>query len=204
MSSLAEDLLLVMIDPANGVMRCRGHIQYGLMGAELVELAALGRIQVVGDRISVVQPVPSTVGDRDLDAALTSLSRGRREQKVRAFVARPRRNITNSYTDRLVFGQAVQSRQGNFLRPRWPVTDLARATAVRSRLDAVVFGSAPADGTQLDFAALAYAVGLGVALYGGREYRDARKRMHEITRNHWVAGPVARAIAAAEAAASAG
>ncbi len=49
MNTLAEDLLLVSIDPRNGVLRCLNEIAFGLAGAELVMLAAAGRVQVDGD-----------------------------------------------------------------------------------------------------------------------------------------------------------
>jgi hypothetical protein len=100
MDSLGEDLLLVALHPGSGVMRCRGHLPYGLMGAELVELAVAGRIE-------------------------------------------------------------------------------------------------PDD-------CLADAIGLTDQLYRGREYRGARKRLREITKSHWAAEPVRRAVAAADAASSGG
>ncbi|HUD39546.1 MAG TPA: GPP34 family phosphoprotein [Streptosporangiaceae bacterium] len=203
MSSLTEDLLLAAIDPGNGVMRCRGHLQYGLMGAELVELAGAGRIGRAADPIEVVQPVDLATGDGDLDAVLGALARARRSVKVRRWVSRPRRKIVDGYLDRLIAAGAVR-RAGGVLRPRWPVTDQGRGAAVRARLDAAVLGAGPIDAAQADLPCLAAAIGLVDQLYRGRDNRAARQRLLEITKTHWVAEPVRRAIAAAEAASSAG
>jgi Golgi phosphoprotein 3 (GPP34) len=202
MGSLGEDLLLVAIDPSNGVLRCRGDIQYGLMGAELVELAAAGLVELAADRISVVQPVPVTA-DSALAAAVSSLAAARRPPRVRAWVGKPRRGIANSYLTRLIDAGTVR-RQGGVLRPRWPVTDAARAATVRARLDTLVLGTDQADAGELTFAALADAIGLVALLYRGRDHRQARKRLRDITKGHWAAEPVRRAVAAAEAAATGG
>jgi hypothetical protein len=45
---------------------------------------------------------------------------------------------------------------------------------------------------------LADAIGLVAVLYRGRQFRDARKRIREITKSHWAAEPVRRAATAAE------
>ena len=202
MNSLAEDLLLASIDPRNGVLRCGSEISFGLAGAELVMLAAAGRIQVGGDgRLSVVEPVTLATGDKDLDATLSRLAAGR-PLKVRAWVGRASRKLASRYLDRLVAAGAVQ-RRGGGLWPRYPVTDQARAAELRTRLDAIVLGQGPANDRDAAFAALADAIGLAWILYRGRENRDARKRLRQITKNHWAAEPVRR-VAAAREAASAG
>jgi hypothetical protein len=201
MNTLAEDLLLVAIDPGNGLMRCRAHIAYGLMGAELTELAVAGRIERAADPIVVANSVDLATGDPDLDAALGALAGARRPLKVRRWVSRPRRSIVNSYLDRLIAAGVVR-REGGALRPRWPLTDQGRATAVRARLDAALLNAGPVDAAEADLPCLADAIGLIDQLYRGREHRAARKRLREITRSHWVADPVHRAVVAAGVAAA--
>ncbi len=198
MDSTAEDLLLVAIDPNNGVMHCRNELQYGLMGAELVMLAGAGQIKVTDGRISLVEPVANT-GDVDLDAALGQLAAAKQPPKLRRWVSKPRRKIVNSYLDRLIAAGAIQ-RTGGALRPRWPVLDPVRAAAVRERLDAIALGTGEVDEVQAAYAGLADAVGLATLLYRGRDNRPVRSRLRDITKSHWAAEPVRRAAAASEAA----
>src|SRR5580658_2440510 len=158
MESLGDDLLLVAIDPSSGVLRCRGHLQYGLAGAELITLAADGRIEVGPDgRVRVVEPVTLATGDRELDAALGKMAGSRRALKVVGWLSRSRAKLVNSYLDRLIAAGTIR-RTGGALRPRWPVLDAARATEVRARLDAVALGSGPVDETQAAYAGLADAI----------------------------------------------
>jgi|ERR1700683_1636354 hypothetical protein len=200
MNSLGEDLLLVAIDPRNGVLRCRSHMHFGLMGAELVMLAAEGRVKVDDDgKLRAVEPSAQPTGDPELDAALGKLAAAGRPPKVRGYVSRPRRNLTNAYLDRLIAAGTVQ-RHGGAFRPRWPVIDQARAAAVRSQLDAIVLGEGPVSEQQAAYAGLADAIGLPGLIYRGKENREARKRLREITKSHWVAEPVRRASDAADAA----
>jgi Golgi phosphoprotein 3 (GPP34) len=72
------------------------------MGAELVRLAALGRVDISDGRIVVKDPTPT--GDSQLDAALASLAGDRRS--ARAWVARTRRDILKAHLTRLADGAA--------------------------------------------------------------------------------------------------
>ncbi|HET9897336.1 MAG TPA: GPP34 family phosphoprotein [Streptosporangiaceae bacterium] len=191
MESLGEDLLLVALDPASGVLHGRGKLPYGLMGAELVMLVSAGLVSVADGRVVEVAPGRAT-GDLDLDAALGRIALRPEPPGVRNWVASPRANITRSYLARLVAAGAIGEREGSILRPRWPVHDLARAGSVRARLDAVALGTGDADAAQVTFAGLADAIGLGWTYYQGW-------RLREITSNDWAASAVRDAIQAANA-----
>jgi Golgi phosphoprotein 3 GPP34 len=67
LDALGEDLLLLAIKP-NGTVGSAAKIDYGLMASELVRLAAVGRADIVGDRIIVRSASPT--GDPELDGAL--------------------------------------------------------------------------------------------------------------------------------------
>jgi len=69
---LSEDLLLLALDAGRGRGLGRTYaISYGLMGADLVRLAARGRIDIIDDQIVVRNPAPT--GDAELDAALARI-----------------------------------------------------------------------------------------------------------------------------------
>jgi Golgi phosphoprotein 3 (GPP34) len=200
MSSLTEDLLLVAIDPGNGVLHCREHLPYGLMGAELVALTTAGLVEVTDGRLDLLQSAVST-GDVDLDAALGTLAAAKQPPKLRRWLSKPRRKIMNSYLDRLIAAGAIQ-RTGGALRPRWPVTDSARAAALRGRLDAIVLGSGEVDEAEAAYAGLVDAVGLAAYLYRGRENRSVRSRLGDLTKANPITEAVRRTVAAAQAAAA--
>jgi hypothetical protein len=56
---ISEDLLLLALDAGRGRLGRTFLISYGLMGAELVRLAASGRIDIVDDQIVVTSPAPT-------------------------------------------------------------------------------------------------------------------------------------------------
>ena len=59
LSTLAEDLLLLSFRARGGRLGTEQRIDFGLAGAQLVQLAALGRVTVTGDQIAVRDAGPS-------------------------------------------------------------------------------------------------------------------------------------------------
>jgi hypothetical protein len=84
---LCEDLLLLAIGTCQGRLGRAYAISYGLMGAELVRLAAAGRITIAEDRVLVASAAPT--GDAELDAALARISESASPPRPGEWVARP-------------------------------------------------------------------------------------------------------------------
>ena len=86
MTVLADDLLLVLLDPASGKPRVEGtKLDYGLGGALLLELALAERIDVVGPKPAKAEVVvlDDTPPDDDLLAdALRRIAEKRRKADV--------------------------------------------------------------------------------------------------------------------------
>src|SRR5258708_34793663 len=122
---LGEDLLLLSVLPKAGWIANAEQIDSGLMGSELVRLAAAGRITIAADRVMVLDPTPC--GDPALDAALESLAGARREVQPRSWVGRPRRKIRASYLARLETAGIVRAEPGTTLGgfpvTRWRIAD---------------------------------------------------------------------------------
>ena len=192
---LGEDLLLLSVSPATGWIATAGRIDAGLMGSELVRLAAAGRITITADRVIVIDRGPC--GDAALDAALDSLARARRAVRPRSWVGHPRPGICDAYLARLEAAGVVRAdrgrRLGIFPVIRWRIADPARVARARARLDAVAQSGGPVEVTQAAFAGLAHAVGLGGLVYRGREYRRARGRLRAIAEGDWTAAAVSAA-----------
>jgi hypothetical protein len=59
MDTLGEDLVLLSLSPDSGRVRTAQKIGYGLMGSELVRLAASGRVDVQAGRLVVRSAAPT-------------------------------------------------------------------------------------------------------------------------------------------------
>jgi hypothetical protein len=70
LAALGEDLLLLAVKP-NNVIGPNPRIASGLIGSQLIRLAAAGRVEIAGDRILVRSRAPT--GDTELDGALAGL-----------------------------------------------------------------------------------------------------------------------------------
>src|SRR5262245_2874251 len=96
---LGEDLLLLALDAGRGRPERTFVISYALMGAELVQLAASGRIDIVDDQIVLISQAPT--GDAELDAALARIGEPDSSPRPVVWVARPLPGITTRYLERL-------------------------------------------------------------------------------------------------------
>jgi hypothetical protein len=191
MSTLGDDLVLLSVWQGGGRLTAPNVVGVGLMGAELVRLAAGGRVQITDGRITVLDPAPT--GDTEADAALADLAAQPRPPRARAWCSRPRRGICDAYLARLAAAGVLRSEQQTrlgFIRvTRWQVTDTARVADARARLDAIAQGTGPVDLGQAAFGGLAHAVGLSGRLYPGRDGRDRRKRLELVADGGLTAGP---------------
>lgn len=200
LSGLGEDLLLLSIRPRDGVIATIARINYGLMGSELIRLAALGRVSVDSRRITVLNQIPT--GDAELEAALASLVGGK-PQRPRSWVGHPRHGIRDAYLERLVKVGALRSEPvGRLGRKRWIVPQSRRADLARDRLDAIANSTGSVSLAQAAFGGLAHAINLDGHLYPRFADRRLRKRLAEVGSGKWTQG-VADAVSAAAAASAA-
>src|SRR5215469_8480993 len=192
MDTLGEDLVLLSLGPDSGRVRTAQKIGYGLMGSELVRLAASGRVDVQAGRIIVLGGAPT--GHAELDVALASIAASRRPPRAERWVGRPPRDICGAYLERLAAAGRVR-REGRLLT-RWRIVDVQRVTEARARLEAIAVPGAELDQAEAALGGLAHAIGLDAVLYPGRANRHVRKRLQQIARGQWVATAVSRSAAA--------
>ena len=187
LAALGEDLFLLSIRPRDGKLMTWGRIDLGLMGSELVRLAAAGRAGIAEGRIAVLDR--TATGDTELDAALLSLIDARLAPRPEPWVGLPRRGIRDAYAARLVSAGVLRAKPSRIIgASRYVILDSSRVAAARSRLDAITQSSGrPADSAQAALGGLACAIGLGGVLYPGRPGRDRRARMAEIARQEVMA-----------------
>ncbi len=168
LAALGEDLFLLSIRPRDGKLMTWGRIDLGLMGSELVRLAAAGRAGIAEGRIAVLDGTPT--GDTELDAALLSLIDARLAPRPEPWVGLPRRGIRDAYAARLVSAGVLRARPSRIIgASRYVILDSSRVAAARSRLDAITQSSGrAADSAQAALGGLACAIGLGGLLYPGQ------------------------------------
>jgi len=180
MDELCDDLLLLAARP-DGTLTLPANLRFGVSGAELVRLAAARRVDIERGRIVVLDTTPT--GDDLLDAALASMTGGRRGPSAKAWVARHRPGLVHFYLGRAVDAGTIRGERGTrlgiFPVTRWLVTDTARAAAARARLEAVVTGTGPVSQEQAALAGLASASGVALIAFPGRSGGAARKRLRE-------------------------
>jgi hypothetical protein len=190
----------------NGKLGAAPKLRFGLSGSELVRLAAARRVDIVRGRIVVLDAAPT--GDDLLDAALQSMTGGRRQPTAKAWVAHSRPGLVDRYLDRLAAAGVIRSEgrqiMGLFPGTRWVVVDTARQAQVRARLDAIASGSvAPGslDSEQAAFAGLAGAIGLSALIYPGFAGAAARKNLKKAATRERSESPAVGAVADASDAA---
>lgn len=184
MDSLGDDLALLSVSPADGRVTTAQKLGFGLMGSELVRLAAASRLTITDGRVSVTDRSPCA--DPALDAALASLAGSRREVRAKWWVGHPRQYIIGAYLERLAAAGTLQAERRTRLRvfsvTRWRVVDAGCQAAARARMDAVALSAGPVTTTQAALGGLAHATGLGTVLYPGRDGRPARARLERIAK----------------------
>ncbi|MEY9926159.1 hypothetical protein ABH926_000781 [Catenulispora sp. GP43] len=195
METLGEDLLLLAIKP-DGRLGSTS-LQYALAGSELVRLASRRRVDVVKDRIVVLDPRPT--GDPNLDVALSGIAAKSRPPGAKAWVGAPRRGIIKIYQEQAEARGVVRAdRRPGFLGlgtvTRWAVADVGRLADVRSRLDTIAYSAGPVDSAQAALGGLVYAAGLHKVLYPGRAGKAAQDRLKTVARKKGDTAPIRSAV----------
>ena len=165
LSRLGEDLLLLAVRPRDGSIVTAAQINFGLMGSELVRLAALRRVDIAGDRIIVLHRDPT--GDPSWTGAGQPGRRAAAAAQARGSAIPGAGSGTPTWS-RLVAAGALSQRAGRAPRPQ--ALDGHRAAARPAggagparRHRSVSAG--PVDMIQAAFGGLAHAVGLDRLLY---------------------------------------
>jgi len=155
---LAEDLLLLLTDDTSGRLSAfDAKVDYLLAGANLVELALTGRVEIsrkvkpirfLGinrqvDRLVVRDPSPT--GDAVLDAALQIAIRGQGNHLLWA-IRKSRMNLRWTLYMRLVSSGMVRDESTSLLgRDRWPVQDSRHIAEVRRPVIEALVGQTTPD-----------------------------------------------------------
>jgi hypothetical protein len=198
MDELGDDLLLLAAR-ADGTLTIPVKLRFGLSGSELVRLAAARRVDIVRDRIVILDTAPT--GDGLLDEALASMTGGWRQPTAKAWVARHRPGLVERYLARAEAAGTIRAQRRKALgfipEIRWMVIDTARAAQARTRLEAAAADTGPVDSAQAALAGLASATGAAEFVFPGWAGAAARKRLRQAARRAPAAADVTKAVTSA-------
>jgi hypothetical protein len=205
---IAEDLLLLLLDDADGKLTGTVYPQPALGGAVLIELAQTGAVEVeerTGLWRSVkVRATGNPPADHVLRAAYDVVAD--KSRTAQDLVDRLGKGLEERLADRLVERGILERRQdkvlGLFPRTRWPAVDTAHEQDVRRALAAVLVQGAQPDERTGALIALLSAIDRAHKIVDreGMSARDVRKRAKQISEGAWAAKAVRDAIAASTAA----
>lgn len=208
-TSVAEDLLLLLLDDASGAPHGSTYLVPALGGALLVELDRAGRVEVVEHGGLLRRQTVRALGteaptDALLAAAWTEVAR--KERSPQHLVTRLGRGLEEPLAERLVEQGVLERRDdtvlGLFHRTRWPERDATREAVLRRGLTSVLVGGADPDPRTAALVALLHAVGRAhkVVDHAGMRASRVRTRARDVAdaaEVAWVAKAVKDAIAAA-------
>jgi hypothetical protein len=197
MATLAEGLYLLAIDDSTGrLLIDTAHLDLGLGGALLGDLAARGHVGLVDSHVVVSGGPPP--GDPLLDRALAAITRETRRHGPDHWVHHLARGAHRAVQNRLVDVGILRRDDDRLLR----VIPVHRTHESDHRLhrkllghlnDSVVLGSPPSPETAA-LASLVLAVGLERHLFPRSDRHEIRRRMLEIADGGWVAPAVSGAV----------
>jgi hypothetical protein len=210
MTTLADDLLLVLLDPASGKPRTDGtKFDYALAGALLLDLALADRLDIVGTKPSRARVMLRgdsaglglTAEDELLaDAAARIAQKPRSADKLVPALAK---GLRERVLERAEQRGEVRRERLVLRRDRWPAADDTRRRALATRLHDVLLTGATPDQRTAALVALLASVDAAPAAVDAPD-RATRKavsrRAAEIGAGAWAAESVRRAVKAAQAA----
>ncbi|GAB7189640.1 hypothetical protein NUM3379_03460 [Kineococcus sp. NUM-3379] len=214
--TLAEELYLLLLDPATGRSRADGQrLELVLAGAVLLELAARGHLEVAAgglagvraERLVVTGEGP--VGEPVLDTALRQL-RARPGQRPVAALNRLKRALRGQVLERLAERGEVEVERGTVLG-FVPVTRVRavqpqHVESLHADVASALLGAAAPGRRAVALVALVHSVGLVAKLYASRtglSRRELVRRAGELAAGDWAGAAVRRALRDLQAAAGA-
>ncbi|MET7965926.1 GPP34 family phosphoprotein [Micromonospora sp. NPDC005305] len=201
---LTDELVLLAYDDAGTNRLGRPHLDYGLAGAVLLELALAGRVEVTGGRLRVADPAPT--GVPLLDQALATVG-GDRPRKPKDWIGRLAKGLPDRVLDGLVDAGVLRRESERVLwvfpRTRYPSptgAEPAVETAARERLRAALAADGPVDARTAALLTLTRAVGLDRKLFRELPRDRVKGRLAEISAGDWASAATKKAIEETQAA----
>jgi hypothetical protein len=203
MTTITEDLVLLLLDPGSGrAIVDSTSLDRAVGGALLLDLSTLGRLTAdgTGARARLTVADSSTTGDPLLDAALARLE-GRHPLRAQKAVERLARKTREPVLQRLVERGLVRRDRGRLLGvfpvTTWPAADTGPVTELRRRIAEVLLDGAGPDQHVALLISLVHAVKVEHKLVDGPR-RQLRARADQVAQGDWAGPAVRKAVQAVQ------
>jgi hypothetical protein len=203
--NLAEELTLLAYDDDGTPGTDGTHLDNGLGGALLLELALAGRVDVRDKRVVVVDANPT--GDPLVDEALGRIAAEERGRKpghwVSKFAGQTRPKVLDTLVRQGVLTVEKDKVLGVFPRKRYPSPHGAEPVAeaqARQRMRAALLGSGPVEPRTAALCALVAATGLERKVFADLDRKQVKTRLKELGEGAWAADAVQKTIEEVQAA----
>lgn len=179
--TLAEEITLLSLDDRTGETVC-AYATYALSAAILSELALMGRIDIHGDSVRVLNG--EAVNHSLLNEAIGTIqkSAGKLSWLIRSPLAENQRNRTVERLVTLGVLERVEKKAlGLFRYRRYPAHDGTAEEELRSRLHAAVRGTGDVDARTCALLSIAHAAGVLDTFLSREEQKQSAARLKALT-----------------------
>lgn len=204
-TSLPEEFLLIAYDDDGTPLTDGTHLDNGLGGAILLELALAGRVDIADKKVIVLDRRPS--GDPLVDGAAERIADDTKPRKPGHWVSKFAKDTRPLVLDKLVADGVLTMRTdkvlGLFPRKKFPSAygvEPPVETEARQRMQSAVAGSGPVDARTAALCALVAATDLDRTVFADLDRRRVQARLKEIGDGAWAARAVKKTIEEIQAA----
>lgn len=201
MQTLAEDLLLLALDDDQGTVswsRPASELSYGLGGALLMDLALLGRVAGVDQKIVPAESAP--IEDAVLDAALDTIRAASKPQDAKHWVKKLgdqkglKEQLAHRLVDRGILREEAHTLLWVFHDPRYPTADPVPEATIRNQIRSAVLDHAEPEARTLLLLSLVQACNLTDHVFAHEERREAKQRIKELIEDEQIGQAVGEAV----------
>jgi hypothetical protein len=199
--SLAEEFLLLAYADDGTPLTDGMHLDNGLGGAVLLDLAMASRIDVVDKRVVVLNAAPT--GEPLVDQALERIGRASddKPRKPGYWVSKFAQDTRPRVLEKLVADRVLTMEKdrvlGVFPRTRYPAaqgTEPAVETDARQRMRVAVLGDGTVEPRTAALCALVAATELDRKVFADLDRKRVKARLQEISQGEWAAKAVRATI----------
>ena len=181
------------------------HLDNGLGGALLLELALAEKVDVVDKKVVVLDSAPT--GDPLIDAALRQLVEDQKTRRPGHWIGKFAKGARAQVLDQLVTEGVVRREKDKVLwvfpRTRYPAAhgvEPVAETEARQRMVAAVSASGPVEPRTAALCALVAATDMDKKIFADLDRRQVKDRLKEISEGAWAAAAVKKSIEEIQAA----
>lgn len=199
MLSFAEELVLLALDDERGVIIDKTSVEYGLVGAILMDLSLMDKIEVDLENLLLVDSSPT--GDPILDNILKRIAQSSATRTVAYWIitlTQESRDIQKQVLDRLIQKSILRKEEQKilwvFARRRYPKQNDREEKEVKTRIRAVVLSDEIPDARDVVLISLIKACYLTNEIFSKAEMPVVQERIAQIARMDLIGQTVSRII----------